>query len=638
MNKLGQIQSPQKPPRKQAGRAIAWFGWLVVTAISGAGLQHYRIDNDLGSWIPNLDAVGAVKSYVMVGFDRNAFSEIKIAASLRALPAVSSCLDSTSLEQIGPSLGFTPDNFIISEDGAYAGVLAFRRAGFDDDTFVRQIRAALDEYDRNLDRFALAGPAIFHVSLNAFSQQRLPVIMLFINLMGGVWLWSITGKPRAAATGVTAIMLSQIVLLGIVSWQRLPVDMSLSMVPPLIMALGYSYAAHRALRRGITGTLLLCCGTTAAGIAGVGISDLPPLRMFALYGTLGMALVWLAVATLLPAPAARDRSKRPRSRWLEPLLRCNLTLVERHRKAIVLVGVCITTASIVAIPYLHFETNPLAYFPSDARITRDFSTIDARLTGTLPFQVTVAAGESRSKRAVQAADPTAMLQNTTGVRKVLDVSAIVDGDDATYWGLARTDALPELVSAQETWRAWAIAHHVHLKWRGVAPQINATGKILRRVAAITLPAMALVAALSIGFLTGSLRMAMVAAWINILPVCGLLVIAAITQISIGLPSLMIGAIAIGMAIDDTVHLARAVRKRRGVTRGLMRCWRPCVGSTFVTASCLALFAFSPFGPTRQFGVLLAATAVLALATDMVLLPVLCEDKKTVRAPSSHSLD
>jgi len=382
------------------------------------------------------------------------------------------------------------------------------------------------------------------------------------------------------------------------------------------MALGYSYAAHRALRRNITGTLLLCCGTTAVGIASLGLCALQPLRMFALYGTLGMALVWLAVVTLLPASVEQIRCRGPRRRWLEPLQRGHLAIVKRHRKAIVLASVCITVLSLAAMPYLRFETNPLSYFPAEASITRDFTTIDARLTGTLPFQVIVTG----------AADPTDMLQSTTGVSKVLNVSAIIPGDDSIFWGLASDDALPDLVSAQQTWQDWAKANHVQLQWRGVAAQINATGEILRRVALFTLPAMGLIAALSIGFLTHSFSMAMVAAWVNLLPVCGMVLIAAAIHIPIGLPSLMIGAIAIGMAIDDTIHLVLAFRQHRSVMRGLIRCWRPCVGSTFVAASCMALFAISPFGPTRQFGVLLAITALFALAIDMLLLPALYKRK------------
>ncbi len=614
------VRSHQASPRKTRTQTFAWVVWIAVSILSALGLQHYRIDNDLGSWVPDLDAVGAVESYVMVGFERNAFKETEIAASLRELPAVSFCLDLAYLEQLGRPLGFTPENFIVSEDGTYMGLFVFRRTGYDDDTFVRQIRTSLSEYDQSLDRFALAGPAIFHMAINEYSQRRLPAILLLINIMGGVWLWWITGKLRSAVSGVAAILLSQIVLLGIVSWQRIPVDMSLSMVSPLIMALGYSYAAHRALRRNIAATLLLCCCTTAMGMASIGISHLAPLRMFAIYGTLGMALVWLAVVTLLPASVPCDRSNRsnrPRSRWLEPLLRYNLAIVKRHSNTIVMVGVAITVASIVALPFLRLELNPLDYFSSNARITRDFSTIDMRLTGTLPFQVTVTGS----------ADPTQMLRNTTGVKKILNVSALVPKDASTYWGLARGDALPDLIKAQTAWHTWATENHVQLQWRGVAAQIYATGEILRRVAVITLPAMGLIAALAIGFLTCSFKMAIVSAWVNLLPICGLILIATIAQLSIGLPSLMIGAMTIGMAIDDTIHLVRALGQSCDITRGLVRCWRPCVGSTFVTASCLALFTISPFGPTRQFGILLAATALFALAADMLLLPALCQRKK-----------
>jgi hypothetical protein len=599
-------------------RVTPWILWLVAASLSAIGLQRYRIDNDLASWFPELNAVGAVKSYAIVGFESNAFDDFEVAASLGNLPSVSFCLNEGYFEQTGQPPGFTPENFVVGNDGTYSGIFVFRNVRSDDETFVREIRAALGKLDQDQDRFALAGPAIFHVALNTFSQQRLSFIMLLINLMGGLWLWWMTGKLRAAFAGVAAIALSQIVLLGIVSWQRIPVDMSLSMVPPLIMALGYSYAAHRALRRSIAGTLLLCCVTTAAGIASVGISDLAPLRMFALYGTLGMGLVWLAVLTLLPEPSPRERSAGRRKRWLEPLLRCNLALVHRFGRTIVVVAVGITFASIFAIPKLRFETNPLAYFPSSSRVATDFKTIEARLTGTLPFQVTINGS----------GDPTEILESTTGVRKVLNVSSFVPGDASTYWGLAQSDALPELASAQATWRHWARANHVQLQWRGVAAQITATGEILRRVAVIALPIMGMVAALSIFVLTSSLWMAGVAVWVNLLPVAGLVLVIAVVRAPIGLPSLMIGAIAVGMAIDDTIHLVRAIQIHRGMSRGVMACWRPCVGSTLVAASCMACFAISPFLPTQQFGMLLGVTAVFALVVDILLLPVLCAGKLT----------
>lgn len=606
--------------RRRAGRIGPWLLWIAAAVASGLGLQHYRVDNDLSRWAPDLAAAGAVRSYALVGFERAAFDEYAIAAALCSLPTTGFCIDSAYLEQVGAVWDGTPEDFVLSRDGAYAGIYVFRSPDCDDEAFVRQIRAGLAGFDGDLGRFALAGPAVFHVAINTYSQARLAIIMGLINGLGGCWLWWITGRMRAAATGVAAILTSQIVLLGIVSWQHVAVDMSLSMVPPLIMALGYSYAAHRALRRNIAGTLILCCGTTAAGIASLAISGLAPLQTFALYATLGMGLVWLAVVTLLPSPGPGDRSARPRSRRLKPLVGCHLAAVTRHGWAITAVAVGVAVASVGAVGHLRFDTNPLDYFPPDARITRDFATINARLTGTLPFQVIV-------KGASHAVDPTEMLRHTPGVRKILNVSTVMPGASATYWGLAGSDAIPALVAAQPAWQSWADANDVVLQWRGVAAQIDATGGILRRAAMMAIPTMALIAALSVGWLTRSVRMAVVGAVVNVLPVGGMVLVAAVAGLSLGLPALMIGAIAIGMALDDTIHLVRAFAQRRSIWRGLLRCQRPCVGSTLVAASCMALFVISPFRPTQQFGTLLAATALIALAIDLLLLPVL--------APRTH---
>jgi predicted RND superfamily exporter protein len=87
--------------------------------------------------------------------------------------------------------------------------------------------------------------------------------------------------------------------------------------------------------------------------------------------------------------------------------------------------------------------------------------------------------------------------------------------------------------------------------------------------------------------------------------------------------MMFGLSAVGVAADDTVHLLHRTPRSslaRRTTFTLAECWRPCVGSSLIAACCLAVFALSPFRPTAQFGVLLAAAILAALLADMLVLP------------------
>ena len=118
--------------------AAPWAIWLVAAAVSGAGLRHYRIDNDLSGWVPGREAVGATQSYVVVGFDLETHDASNVAARLRALPSVAFCFDPTLVRASGWLTGITPEDFVIGPDGRYVGVFAFRETRSSDDEFLRE--------------------------------------------------------------------------------------------------------------------------------------------------------------------------------------------------------------------------------------------------------------------------------------------------------------------------------------------------------------------------------------------------------------------------------------------------------------------------------------------------------------------
>jgi predicted RND superfamily exporter protein len=93
---------------------------------------------------------------------------------------------------------------------------------------------------------------------------------------------------------------------------------------------------------------------------------------------------------------------------------------------------------------------------------------------------------------------------------------------------------------------------------------------------------------------------------------------------------MMAGIALGIAVDDTVHYLARYREELAVdddpTRAMRRC-HATVGKGNVTA-CLVLFlglgsmVTSSFPPHRTFGLCIAITMVVAMAADLVLLPSL----------------
>jgi predicted RND superfamily exporter protein len=378
------------------------------------------------------------------------------------------------------------------------------------------------------------------------------------------------------------------------------------MVPPLMMALGLSYISHRAIGRVDMRVLALCAATSALGIGSFALAPLPPIRSFALAGACGLALTWLAVITLVPRTPARRR-RRLRLPGLK------LAAFVRRRYG---VKVMVATALIlVTFPFLaaelRFASDPLNYFPPSDPAVQAFDVLDRKLTGMLPFQVTSPDPAARS-----------LLEQTPGVRKVIDISAPPSGGARTYWCLADNAALPRLAAATPRWAEWARTRGTSIEWRGVAAQLHAAEQILRRLAIGSLLGMAAVATIAILLRTRRPVLATLTGLVTLVPIALLAGIMAALDIPVNLTSLMIGAISVGFAVDDVLHITCATLARGSVQRALVSCWRPCVGSSMINVACMACFALSPFRPTQQFGLLLASAAGLAMLSNQIVLPTL----------------
>jgi predicted RND superfamily exporter protein len=99
---------------------------------------------------------------------------------------------------------------------------------------------------------------------------------------------------------------------------------------------------------------------------------------------------------------------------------------------------------------------------------------------------------------------------------------------------------------------------------------------------------------------------------------------------LSLPTSLIASVALGIAIDDTVHYIVRYRAERMTGQGPDEASRRAsqsVGTAIVTACAMlvagySLIALSGFATLRQFGLLSAGTMILCLATDLILLPAL----------------
>lgn len=106
-----------------------------------------------------------------------------------------------------------------------------------------------------------------------------------------------------------------------------------------------------------------------------------------------------------------------------------------------------------------------------------------------------------------------------------------------------------------------------------------------------------------------------------------------TLIDIG--SMMTASVAMGVAVDDTIHFLTWFR--RGLDQGLdrfesillayKRVGTAMTQTTAIGGLGLAVFAFSTFTPTQRFGSLMLALLVAALVGDLIFLPALLASRQ-----------
>ncbi|NOY30615.1 MAG: MMPL family transporter [Planctomycetes bacterium] len=117
---------------------------------------------------------------------------------------------------------------------------------------------------------------------------------------------------------------------------------------------------------------------------------------------------------------------------------------------------------------------------------------------------------------------------------------------------------------------------------------------------------------------------------NVFPIVIIFGILGWAGIKVDIGIMMTASVALGVAVDDTVHFLTWFR--RGVTRGMDRveavmlaydrCATAMLQTTIIGGLGLAVFATSTFTPTQQFGYLMISMLGAALIGDLLLLPAI----------------
>ncbi len=132
------------------------------------------------------------------------------------------------------------------------------------------------------------------------------------------------------------------------------------------------------------------------------------------------------------------------------------------------------------------------------------------------------------------------------------------------------------------------------------------------------------------FVSRSIRAGLVAMIPNVLPIFIIFGSMGWLNIPIDIGSMMSASIALGVAVDDTIHFlswfrvdVKQIRDRReAIIASYKRCATPTLQAACISGLGLSVFAFSTFTPTQRFGWLMLTILVAGVVAELILLPAI----------------
>jgi multidrug efflux pump subunit AcrB len=117
---------------------------------------------------------------------------------------------------------------------------------------------------------------------------------------------------------------------------------------------------------------------------------------------------------------------------------------------------------------------------------------------------------------------------------------------------------------------------------------------------------------------------------NIFPVVAVFGCMGWQQVLVDIGSMMTASVAMGVAVDDTIHFLSWFRKgldegynrNQSILLAYRRVATAMTQTTAIGGVGLSIFAFSTFTPTQRFGTLMLALLATALVGDLLFLPAL----------------
>ncbi len=518
------------------------------------------------------------------------------------------------------------------------------------------------------------------VMFKRLSGIVLPLSVVVLTLLSTVGSMALAGIP---ITAMTQILPSLLLAVGVGASVHLlamfykKYDQVKDKKEAMAYALGHSGLA-----------ILMTSLTTAASLAAFSFSDIAPVAYLGIFAALGVSYQLILTLVFLPAlisflpVKAKQHSIDEKPMLLDRLVHNLGVFSITYPKTIVSVAALIIVVSVSLASTMQFSHNPLHWFAADNEVRINTETIDRELKGSITIEVIL---DTQKENGVYEPEFLNTIEQVTEeiytykgenyfIDKIISINDVIkeinkalnENKQSEYripqdknliaqefllFENSGSDDLEEIVDSQfsktrlsikapwvdsveyvqlmddlEILLGEAFKETATVSITGTLPILSDTiTKSIKSSIESYIIAFGVIAILMI-ILLGSFKLGLLSMFPNLTPIMIGIAFMVVFDMPLDMFTILIGAIAIGMVVDDTIHFMHNFSRYYSQTNDVDEAILLTINSTgraiFITSIVLSsgflIFMFASMTNLYNFGLITGVIVLVAMASDLVL--------------------
>ncbi|MCK9392398.1 MAG: MMPL family transporter [Syntrophales bacterium] len=443
--------------------------------------------------------------------------------------------------------------------------------------------------------------------------------------------------------------------------------------------------------------VLMTSITTVVGFASIMYNDISMLIQFGQVATVALTANCFATFTFGPAllhffGPTKVRKHEAKVHFIDGFFKGiatgTLALVNNpRRKIIIIVTLSLLTLAMFGATFLVKVNNDfMGYFKADSEIRKRSDTLHKELAGAQTFFIRISSGMPDTFKQSEYLSQVAALQQFMAQKGWFDktesladrvalINREMNNGDKKFFAIPadsnlvsqymlffQRDEISRFVSPDFSEVSIMVRHNVSASYeitaileelqkymkKNMNPnfKFDVTGeyilinKAAESLAINSVTSLALtlfIVFLCMYFLFWSFKAGMISLVPNIFPIVSIYGIMGLLDIPLNVGTAMVADIAIGIAVDDTIHFMNRYKQamqelqdsEAAVAAAVHDEVRPVVCSSIALAGGFAICAISQFIPVIQFGLLSAAVMIIAIVGELLITPILLKSTQLI---------